>query len=93
MLRIEAKTGLLPEDVINRAVKYFGGLGLKVQTQSPTSVYLEGGGGGVQLSALADKNITTVEFVSTEWDFQVKEFIAAIKDKKAAPPFHSSVSF
>jgi hypothetical protein len=84
MLRIEVKTGLLPEDVINRAVKYFSSMGVKVKAQSPNEVYLEGGGGGVDVLATADKNITTVQFVSTEWDIQVKEFITTIKDKKAA---------
>ena len=84
MLRIEVKTGLRPEDVINRAAKYFGGFGMQVKNQSPTGISFEGGGGGIELAACADEKITTVEFVSSEWDYQVKEFITTIKDKK--PP-------
>jgi hypothetical protein len=84
MLRIEVKTGLSSEDVISRAVKFFGGFGMKVKDQNSSAVTLEGGGGGIEMSACADKNITTVEFVSSEWDGIVKEFITTIKDKKPA---------
>lgn len=83
MLRIETSTGLLPADVISQAVKYFTGLGLKVMTQGPASVYLEGGGGGVEIAAVPDRKITKVEFVTREWDNQVKEFIDTIQNKKA----------
>jgi hypothetical protein len=84
MLRIEVQTGLSPEDVITRAVKFFGGFGMKIKDRSPTEVSLEGGGGGIEISANEEKNTTTVEFVSSEWDGFVKEFIATIQDKKAA---------
>lgn len=84
MLRIEVTTGLSQEDVISRAVKFFGSSGLKVKDQTPTAVSFEGVGGGVEIGTSADKNITTVEFVSSEWDGFVKEFISTIKDKKAA---------
>ncbi len=82
MLRIEVETGLCQEDVISRAVKYFGGLGLKITNQSPAAATFEAASGSVNVSTCADKDKTTVEFVSNEWDSQVKEFIRTIKDKK-----------
>ncbi len=84
MLRIEVQTGFCQEDVISRAVKYFGGLGLKVTSQTAMAASFEGGGGGVDISTCADKNVTTVELVSSEWDSQVRDFLRTIKDKKPA---------
>jgi hypothetical protein len=81
MLRIETKTKLTPEDVINRAVKFFQGHQLKVLDQSPCSASFEGGGGGVNVTANNTNGVTVVEFVSTEWDIQVKDFIESLPKK------------
>ncbi len=84
MLRIQTTTGLSPEDVIKQAKNYFVPMGLKVKAESPTAVYMEGGGGGLDVEATVEKNKTTVDFVSTEWDKFVQEFIDTIYNKKAA---------
>lgn len=81
MLSIAAKTRLKPEEVIKRAVDFFGpkGYKLKIKQQSPDCAFFEGGGGGVDVSACADGKRTSVEFTSNEWDYQVKEFIGTLK--------------
>jgi hypothetical protein len=80
MLRIAVKTKLTPEEVVASALKFFGpeGYKLKITNQTETSANFEGSGGFVEISACKDKNKTTVDFTSNEWDYQVKEFIHKI---------------
>lgn len=79
MLRIATETKLSPEEAIKQAIEFFSGnYGLEVKDQEPTHVYLEGGGGGVEIATKTQDNKTSVEIVSREWDFQVKEFIRKI---------------
>jgi hypothetical protein len=80
MERIATKTRLTPEEVIKRAVTFFGpaGLNLKVTEQSPNCAHIEGGGGSIEISACAEGGKTSVEFVSREWDSEVEEFIEKI---------------
>ena len=81
MLRIATKTKLTPEEAIIKAVKFFGpeGYKLKITSQSDTSASFEGGGGTVGITACAENEKTSVEFLSREWDYQVKEFIRLIR--------------
>jgi hypothetical protein len=81
MLSIEAKSKLKPEDVILRAVKFFGpdGYGLAVKSQAGCYVEFEGGGGGVGITASAKDKGSTVSFETREWESQVKNFIGKIK--------------
>jgi len=81
MLRIAVKTNLTPEEVTRKAIKFFGpeGYKLKITNQTETSATFEGGGGSIEVSACADSNKTAVDFLSREWDFQVKEFIKIIR--------------
>ncbi|MGD0795599.1 MAG: hypothetical protein ABR958_08485 [Dehalococcoidales bacterium] len=81
MLSIEAKSKLKPEEVIERAVKFFGpqGYGLKVKEQAACCVEFEGGGGGVGITAAAKDKGSTVSFETREWEIQVKDFIGKIK--------------
>lgn len=80
MLRIAAKTKLSPEEVIKRALAFFGagGYGLTVKEQTGDYVCLEGGGGLVEVTASAKRKGAEVEVVSQEWDYQAKEFIGSI---------------
>jgi hypothetical protein len=81
VLRIATKTKLTPEDVIKKAVKFFGpdGYKLKISSQTETAASFEGSGGTIEISACTDEGKTTVDFLSREWDFQVKEFIKMIR--------------
>jgi hypothetical protein len=77
---MSAKTKLSPEEVIERAVAFFGpgGYGLGVKDESAGYVCFEGGGGGVEVIASAEGKRASVELVSREWDYQVKEFLGKI---------------
>jgi len=57
MLKIATKTKLSPEEVIKRAVEFFGpsGHGLEVKNQSPGCAYFEGGEGELTLSPVPRK--------------------------------------
>jgi hypothetical protein len=82
MLRIGVKSKLSPEEVIKRAVKFFGpdgGYGLKVTDETATSACFGGGGGNVDVVAKAGERETSVDLVSNEWDSQVREFISKIR--------------
>jgi hypothetical protein len=81
MLRIATKTKLMPEQTIEKAIEFFGPAGykLKVINQTETSANFEGSGGSVEVSACKENDKTSVEFVSNEWDYQVKEFIKTIR--------------
>jgi hypothetical protein len=81
MLRLSIKSKLSPEEVIKRAVKFFGpaGYGLTVREETGNGVALEGGGGGVEVTAFAEGKKTNVELSSREWDYQAKEFIRKVR--------------
>jgi len=81
MLTISTKSKLSGDEIIKRAVKFFGpgGYGLKVQEEGNCCATFEGGGGGVRVSVTEEKKGSTVDLESREWDFQVKEFIQKVK--------------
>jgi hypothetical protein len=77
MIRMSVKTKLKPEEVVRRAVNFFGpgGQGLEVTNKSAGYVCLEGGGGGVEVITSGEAKGASVELVSREWDYQAKEFL------------------
>lgn len=81
MLSMTKESKLKPEDVIKRAVIFFGskGLGLILKEEDKNSVYLEGGGGGVRVTASTGKKGSTVDVETREWESQVKDFMAVLK--------------
>lgn len=80
MLRMVGKTRLSPEEAVKRAVAFFGpgGYGLAVKEQAASYVCFEGGGGIVEFSASAQGKGASLELVSQEWDYQVKQFLGTI---------------
>jgi hypothetical protein len=83
MLKLNVTTALKPQEVVQKAVQFFGphGFGLKVESQNETCAYLEGGGGGVEISTCADGGNTSVDIFTREWENQVKDFGEKIKIK------------
>jgi len=81
MMTISGKSKLSGDEVVKRAVKYFGpgGYGLKVLEEGNCCATFEGGGGGVHVSVTEEKKGSTVDVESREWDFQVNEFLRKIK--------------
>jgi hypothetical protein len=80
MIRMSVKTKLNPEEVVRRALNFFGpgGYGLEVTNESANYICLEGGGGVVEVIASAKSKGSSVELVSREWDYQAKEFLGNI---------------
>ncbi len=81
MLKLSTTSKLGTQEVIKRAVKFFGpnGYGLEVKEEDKCCGQFEGGGGGVRVIASTEKKGSTVDIESREWDYQVKEFIGKIK--------------
>jgi len=81
MLSLSTKSKHSGEEVIKRAVKYFGpgGYGLKVVEEGNCCASFEGAGGGVRVTATEQKKGSTVDIESREWDFQAKEFLDKVR--------------
>ena len=81
MLKLNVRTKSKPEEVVKKALEFFGpgGYGLKVTEQSDSCAYFEGGGGGIQVTACSDDKGTSVDLETREWEYQVKEFTKKIK--------------
>jgi hypothetical protein len=80
MVRLGADSKLEPAEVLERAERYFGpgGLGLQVAERRTTRLVLEGGGGGVEVSAEPTATGSNVELESREWDNQARSFLGTI---------------
>ena len=90
MLNMEATTRISPQEVITKALAFFGptGYNLILRDQSENGLYFEGGGGRVNVTASIDQYGTTkVEIVSTEWDYQTKKFFEELPHAKTKHPF------
>jgi hypothetical protein len=81
MLKLNVRTKLKPDEVVKKALGFFGpgGYGLKVTDQSDTCAYFEGGGGGIEVTTCTDDKGTSVDLETREWEYQVKEFAVKIK--------------
>jgi hypothetical protein len=81
MLSMTKNSKLKPEEVITRAVNFFGpkGYGLTIQEGDTCSVSMEGGGGGVRVTASKAEKGTTVDIETREWESQTKDFMASLK--------------
>ena len=81
MISLTKDSKLKPEEVITKAISFWGpkGYGLTIQDQEACSVAFEGGGGGVNVSAAAAAKGSTVDVEAREWESQAKDFMAALK--------------
>lgn len=80
MLKIAKKTGLAPEEVVDRAAKFFGkgGEGLEEKERNPCCISFEGGGGYVSVLIYDEEKNRMVEVESREFDYQTKQFLATL---------------
>jgi hypothetical protein len=81
MLKLNVRAKSRPEEVVKKALKFFGpgGYGLKVIEQNDSRVYFQGGGGGIEATTYSDKKRTSIDVETREWDYQVKEFARKVK--------------
>jgi len=77
MAHYSVSSKLSPEKVMEKALAYFGELGLTVEEQEPCCAYLVGGGGHIRVS-VAGSGRAEVDVETREWDYQVKEFLQRI---------------
>jgi hypothetical protein len=78
MARYSKQSQLQPDEVLKRAVDFFGtgGLGLQVAEQTEGCLSLEGGGGHVTVTAArCEPEYTDVDLETREWDYQVQQFM------------------
>ena len=77
MLTLSKESKLKPQEVINKAVEFFGpgGFGLELKASDNCNAYFEGGGGSVRVVAATAKKGSSVDIESVEWDYQTQKFI------------------
>ena len=77
MIRIAKQTRLKPEDIIVKAVKFFGKEGeqLEEKERNPCCVCFEGSGGYVSISVVDESKMRTVDVETREFEYQLKRFI------------------
>lgn len=80
MLRIGKKINKEPQAILQKAIDFFNKKGgLKLERQSPTMVYLVGGGGHVQVTVEpSEDNKTEVDIETREWHYDVMRFLKEI---------------
>jgi len=83
MISLEAKSKLVPSQVIGRAVSFFGpgGWGLEVVERAECCARFVGGGGHVfvQVTGKEGEKGSTVAVESVEWEHAAKEFLTKLK--------------
>ena len=80
MIRYGKKTKLDPLQVLEKAERFFGplGLGLEPQDQGSACGRWTGGGGFVHISTCQSAEGTEVDLQSREWETQAREFVARL---------------
>jgi hypothetical protein len=80
MIRYGKKTKLDPDQVLEKARRFFGpgGLGLEAQDQEPGCGRWTGGGGFVSISTCQGTDGTEVDLQAREWENQAREFVGRL---------------
>jgi hypothetical protein len=81
MLRLNVRTKSKPEEVLKKALGFFGpgGLGLEVTEQSDTCAILQREGVYVSITVCPDDKGTSVDMVTRELEYQLKEFAGKLR--------------
>ena len=76
MISMGKETRLKPENVIEKAIAFFGpkGVGLEVDDSGEGCAHFSGGGGFVSVTACPGEKRTVVSIESREWESQVRQF-------------------
>jgi hypothetical protein len=80
MIKITKQTKIAPEEVIDRASKFFGkgGEGLEEKERNPCCLSFEGAGGYVSISIFEEERHRMVELETREFEYQAKQFMKTI---------------
>jgi hypothetical protein len=81
VIKIAKQTRSTPEEVIDRASKFFGNGGavLEEKERNPCCISFEGGGGYVSISISDEEKQRVVEVESREYEYQVKRFLETLQ--------------
>jgi hypothetical protein len=80
MIRISKNLRLQPEEVIEKASRYFGkgGEGLEETERGPCCISFSGAGGYVTVAVSERENQREVEVESREFEYQAKRFLDSV---------------
>lgn len=81
MARYAKKSRLEAQEVLRKAIEFFGigGLGLELIERTDCCASFEGSGGHVTVSAArCEPDTTEVDLETREWDYQVKRFMEGL---------------
>ena len=80
MLKIAKQTGLVPEEIIDRASKFFGkgGEGLEEKERNPCCISFEGVGGYVSILIDDEEKHRMVDIETREFEYQAKKFLETL---------------
>ena len=78
MLNISTTTKKSPQETSDEIKQFFGadGLGLELVDDHGNCLSFSGGGGYVKATICEAEGKNQVDFVTAEWDYQVKRFLA-----------------
>ena len=81
MISLTKNSKLKPEEVFKKAKAFFagGGFGLEIKEEDSDHLYMEGGGGAVNVIVSAITKGAKVDIEAKEWEIQAKNFMASIK--------------
>ncbi len=77
MLKISKETKLQPEQILDKAVAFFGPEGeqLEEKDRDACCVTFEGGGGYVRVSVAEEGALQTVDVETREFEYQARQFL------------------
>ena len=80
MIRMAKQTRLNTEEIIARAVEFFGENGeqLDERDRGRCCINFEGGGGYVAISIVEESKKRTVDVETREYEYQVKRFLETL---------------
>ena len=80
MLSISKESKAKPEEIIRKAVKFFGpgGAGLEITERGEACALFQGGGGHVFVQVCPKGTGSEVDVATREWEYQAKEFLGKV---------------
>jgi hypothetical protein len=80
MLRISKKSRVNPDEILERASRYFGkgGEGLEEIERGPCCISFEGAGGYVTVTVAKENDAVEVDVECREFEYQAKRFLGSV---------------
>ncbi len=80
MIRYGKESKLSPQDVVKKAIAFFGpgGMGLELKLLGEGEVRFEGGGGYVLVQAYKKDQGSQIDLIAVEWEYPARQFLGKI---------------